>query len=108
MNNKQVQIVKKIEKIKRALIELGPMRPGTLTEQFKDPKNKKGSFYQLSYTFQMKSKTEYVRPTLLAQMKLETQNFKRFKELTQQWAELALQLSQERVQEIKKSGLSPN
>ena len=104
MNNKQAQTVKKIEKIKRELIELGPMRPGTLTEQFKDPKNKKGSFYQLSYTFQMKSKTEYVRPTLLAQMKIETQNFKRFKQLTQQWAELALQLSKEKVQEIKKSG----
>ena len=104
MNKKQAQIEKKIEKIKTELIGLGPMRPGTLTEQFKDPKNKKGSFYQLSYTYQMRSKTEYVRPALFEQMKRETENFKQFKSLTQQWAELALQLSKEKVQEIKKSG----
>ena len=103
MNKKQAQIEKKIGKIKQELMELGPMRPGKLTEQFKDPKNKKGAFYQLSYTYQMKSKTEYVRPAFLEQMKLETENFRRFKDLTQKWVDLALQLSKEKAQELKKS-----
>jgi len=105
MNKKQEQIVKKIEKLKGELMNLGPMRPGTLTQQFKNPKAKEGPFWQLSYTYQMKSKTEYVRPAVLPQMEIEVKNFKRFKELTQLWVDLALQLSKEKVQEAKGSGL---
>lgn len=101
MYKKQEQIKKKIKKIKAELMKLGPMRPGTLTEQFKDPKAKTGAFYQLSYTYQMKSKTEYVRPAFHAQIKTEVQNFKKFKELTQQWIDLALQLSKEKIETAK-------
>ena len=101
MNKKQAQIVKKIEKVKAELMKLGPMRPGTLTQQFKDPKTQSGAFYQLSYTYQMKSKTEYVRPTFLPQIKIETQNFKKFKDLTQQWIDLALLLSKEKINAAK-------
>jgi len=37
------------------------MRPGSLTKQRRNAKEKKWGFYQLSYTYKMKSKTEYVR-----------------------------------------------
>ena len=104
MNKKQARIVNAIEKIKRELLYLGPMRPGTLSRQFKNPKAQKGPFWQLSYTHRMKSKTEYVRPAFLPQIKAETQNFKKYKKLTQRWADLALQLSKENVRAAIQSG----
>jgi hypothetical protein len=35
------------------------MRPGSLTKQYKDPKQQTGAYYQLSYTLDMKIRTEY-------------------------------------------------
>ena len=37
------------------------MRPGSLTRQYKDPQHHTGAYWQISYTRQMKSRTEYVR-----------------------------------------------
>ncbi len=39
------------------LSEMGPMRQGSLTLQYKAPAEKKGPYYQLSYTHKMKSRT---------------------------------------------------
>jgi hypothetical protein len=62
MSEKRMQQIKqKIEGIKKALLEIGPMRPGSLTRQYKDPKQRTGAYWQISYTRQMKSRTEYVR-----------------------------------------------
>ena len=62
MSQKRIQqIEKKIDRIKRALLEIGPMRPGSLTRQYKDPQHHAGAYLQISYTRRMKSRTEYVR-----------------------------------------------
>jgi hypothetical protein len=46
MDDKRLkQIEKRIEKIKAALAALEPMRPGSLTRQYKDPENEKGAYY---------------------------------------------------------------
>ena len=38
MSQKRIQqIERRIDRIKRALLEIGPMRPGSLTRQYKDP-----------------------------------------------------------------------
>ena len=40
MSEKRIQqIERRIEGIKKALLETGPMRPGSLTRQHQDPKN---------------------------------------------------------------------
>src|SRR5471032_2160873 len=44
------------------LAQLGPMRPGSLSQQFKDPAAKTRAYWQLSYTHNMRSRTRYVRP----------------------------------------------
>jgi hypothetical protein len=36
------QIEQRIDRIKRALLEIGPMRPGSLTRQYKDPQHHAG------------------------------------------------------------------
>ena len=49
-----------IQRTQARLTELGPMRPGTLTRQYRQPERQQGAYHQLSYTYQMKSHTEYV------------------------------------------------
>lgn len=89
----------KIRKVKEALMALGPMRPGSITRQYRLPKEKKQPFYQISYTHHMRGRSEYVRPENLAAMKRETANFKRFKQLVDRWVDLALRASQLRTKE---------
>jgi len=79
------------------------MRPGTFTRQYRDPKRKIGPFHQLSYTYRMKSRTEYVRPAFISRLKKEIANFKRFKQLIQKWIEFALILSKIQTAEAKKN-----
>ena len=42
------QIEKRIERIKAALQEIGPMRPGSLTRQYRDPDTRTGAYWQIS------------------------------------------------------------
>jgi hypothetical protein len=93
------QVEKQIEKIKQKLLVLGPIRPGSLTKQYRLPEEKKRPFYQLSYTYHMRSRSEYVRPEDVAAIRKETVNFKRFKGLIDKWVELELAASQLRIRE---------
>ena len=62
MSQKRIQqIERRIDRVKTALLEIGPMRPGSLTRQYKDPQHHAGAYWQISYTRRMKSRTEYVR-----------------------------------------------
>ena len=55
MSQKRIQqIERRIDRIKRALLEIGPMRPGSLTRQYKDPQHHSGAYWQISYTLRMK------------------------------------------------------
>ena len=94
MSEKRIQqIEQRIEQIKAALSQLGPMRPGSLTRQYKDRKNKTGAYWQISYTRQMKSRTEYVRKEWVSQVRREIANHKRFKRLIDQWVDLDIERS---------------
>lgn len=93
--SKQVkQIENRISRIKQALDQLGPMRPGSISRQYRNPQERKTPFYQISYTHQMKSRTEYLRKENLKAVRVEVANFKRFRKLVDQWADAALELSQ--------------
>ena len=87
------QIANRIGKIKEALSKIGPMRPGTLTRQYKDPRTKKGPYWQISYTRAMKGRSDYVRPECVAQARKEIAAYKRFKKLTEEWIDLAIEAS---------------
>ena len=86
-----VQIERRIEGIKKALLEIGPMRPGSLTRQYKDPKQRTGAYWQISYTRQMKSRTEYVRKEYVKEVRRQTATHKRFKRLVDQWTDLSIE-----------------
>jgi hypothetical protein len=86
----------RIERIKRELASLGDMRPGVISRQYPDGAKGGRGYYQVSYTYRMKSKTEYVRKEQLPRLKMETATFRRFKSLVQKWIDAALSLSRER------------
>jgi hypothetical protein len=89
--SKQVkQIEDRISRIKRDLEHLGPMRPGSISRQYRHPQERKTPFYQISYTHRMKSRTEYLRNENLKAVRSEVANFKRFRKLVDQWADAAL------------------
>ena len=94
MSQKRIQqIEQRIDRIKRRLLEIGPMRPGSLTRQYKDPKHQAGAYWQISYTRQMKSRTEYVRQQCVTEFRRQIATHKRFKRLVDQWIDLSIEHS---------------
>ncbi len=95
MNTKRLeQIEQQIKKIKVQLQQLGIMRPGALTQQYRNPKERTRPFFQLSYTYQMKSRSEYIRPQFVPEVSLQIENYKRFKMLVDEWVALGIEYSQ--------------
>jgi hypothetical protein len=103
MSTQLERVEEQIEDLKRAMLALGPIRPGSLTKQYRDPKARRLPFYQLSYTYRMRSRSEYVRKENLSALRKETANFKRFKKLIDRWIDLALKASRMRVREAAKT-----
>ncbi len=77
------------------------MRPGTLTRQYRRPQQRQGSYYQLSYTFEMKSRTEYVRAEEVAELRRQIGEYRRYKKLAAQWVALAVRRAQLRRKLIR-------
>jgi hypothetical protein len=95
-----------IDRIKQQIFELGNMRPGSLTRQMRKSKEKYGAYWQLSYTYRGKGKTEYIRDAFAGQVKTETTNFKRYRKLTDRLIELSIKLSRLKMDAGKKIGQS--
>ena len=94
MSQKRIQqIERRIDRIKRALLEIGPMRPGSLTQQYKDPQHHTGPYWQISYTRQMRSRTEYVRQESVKEIRRQIATHKRFKRLVDEWIDLSIEHS---------------
>jgi hypothetical protein len=96
------KIEQEINQIKSQLMAIGPMRPGSLTCQYKDPKEKRGANYQISYTLNMKSRTDYVKLACVDEIREQVAQYKLFKELTERWVELAIQLSNLKMKTVKR------
>jgi hypothetical protein len=88
-----VTIERRIERIKAELAAIGDMRPGSLTRQYKDPESQSGAYYQLSYTVDRQSRTEYIRHESVADIRRRVSNYKRFKKLCAEWIALGIEHS---------------
>lgn len=87
-------IAQEIEGIKAQLGQIGVVRPGSLTRQYKDPENQVGGYYQLSYTHRMKSRTAYVRASFATQVRQQIRAYKKLKQLIAKWVALGIEHSQ--------------
>lgn len=104
MNNTKLQRLEvRIARIKKDLMEIGEMRPGSLTRQNRGLK-KTGSYYQLSYTHQMKGRTEYVREEFAGVIKQQIATYKKFKRMIEEWIRLAIQHSKIKMDLAKQKG----
>jgi hypothetical protein len=50
-----------------------------------------GEYYQLSFSHKGKGRTQYVKEDNVETVKKQIANYKRFRELTKEWVDLALQ-----------------
>lgn len=87
------KIEKEIKLIKARIADIGVIRPGSLTQQYKDPKNQKGAYYQISYTHRMQSKTAYVRSASLAEVRRQIRDYNKLKRLIERWVALGIEYS---------------
>lgn len=91
----------KIEAVKKDLNCIGDMRPGSVTKQFHKRGDKKWPYWQISYTQNKKSRTEYLRNEFVEQIKKEVDSYNKFKELVEKLVELNVELSKERLKILK-------
>ena len=87
------RIEKRIERIKSELVKIEAMRPGSLTKQYKDPGKQTGPYYQLSYTLEMRSRTEYIRNEYVRDIRRQVKLYKRHKRLNADWVSLSIEHS---------------
>lgn len=83
----------KIGALVTRLAQLGAMRPGTLTVQYRNPGERKMPFHQISYTHKGRSRSEYVRPENLSAVRREVAAYKKFRRLVQAIIDLSLEAS---------------
>lgn len=93
MKSRLKQIEKRIARIKSELVGFKVMRPGSLTRQYKDPKKQTGASYQLSYTLDMRSRTEYIRKEWVSDIRRQIKHYKRYKQLNAEWVSLSIEHS---------------
>jgi len=93
MSTQLQHMEEQIDRTKRELLALGPMRPGSISRQYRLPEEKRRPFYQISYTHHRRGHSEYVRPENLRTLRQETKTFRRFRQLIDRWVTLALQTS---------------
>ena len=104
MNRRPSSLETRIETLKQAIVRLGDLRPGKLSQQYNvcgkadcrckaDPPQKHGPYYQLSFTRKGKSSTQFVRKEDLAVVRQQLRNYQRLQELIDRWITLGMELS---------------
>jgi hypothetical protein len=99
-----------IEAIKRELVSLGDLRPGSLSKQYNvcgnpscrckgNPPRKHGPYYQLSFTRKGKSGTRFIKKSHVAMVRKQVKNYSRLRTLVDRWIELSTHLCQLRREE---------
>lgn len=86
-------VEKKIDILKQHLVRLGNMRPGTLSVQYRNPAKKMTPFNQISYTFNGKSRSEYVRHENLPAVRREIETYRHFKTIIGELVALSIEAS---------------
>ncbi len=112
------ELEKRIEKVKKALLAIDDMHPGSLSKQYnicgqpgcccKDSENPKkhGPYYNLSYALRGRSTSRFIRPEFVAEVKQQIKNYKKFKELVDEWKNLAAERAKLRTDIAIKKKLS--
>jgi len=102
----------RIDEIKAEIATIGPLRPGTLTRQYnvcgtpgcrckEDPDQRHGPYHQLSYTWNGKSRSEFVREPEIDRVEEQLRNYARLRALVNQWVDVAIELARLERQKLR-------
>jgi hypothetical protein len=114
MTRRRVTLEARITQIKAAIAAVGDLRPGTLSQQYNvcgkpdcrckaTPPKKHGPYYQLSFTWQGKSQSQFVRRAEVPTVRQQVGNYQRLRTLVDTWVGVAMELSRLRLQEARAS-----
>jgi hypothetical protein len=104
------QIEQQIAQIKRKLLDLGPLHPGSLSRQYNvcgkpgcrckaRPKpHRHGPYYKVSYVFRGRFTSRFIPRQEVTAVRAELANYKRLRKLTEAWVGLALRRAKEKRQ----------
>src|SRR5882672_1941323 len=120
MNRRPASLEARIETLKQAIVRLGDLRPGKLSQQYNvcgkadcrckaDPPQKHGPYYQVSFTRNGKSSTQFVRKQELVVVRQQLRNYQRLRDLIDRWITLGMELSRLKLQpgSERSRGVSP-
>jgi len=110
MNRRPSSLEARIATLKQAIVRLGDLRPGKLSQQYNvcgkadcrckaDPPQKHGPYYQLSFTRNGKSSSQFVRKEDLAVVRQQLRNYQQLRELIDRWIALGMELSRLKLQQ---------
>jgi hypothetical protein len=102
------EIERQITRIKKELVALGPLHPGSLSRQYNvcgkpgcrckaRPKPRRhGPYYKVSYVFRGRFTSRFVPRQQVKAVTTELANYRRLRKLTDAWIGLALRLAKEK------------
>ncbi len=90
MKTRQQAVQEEIDRIKKEIVSLGHIHPGSLSMQ---KRARGGEYWHLSYSHAGKGHTEYIRKNDVSVVQGELNNHKRFRELVSEWIGLEIELS---------------
>ncbi len=106
---------RRILEIKRELSQIGPLHPGSVSEQYNicgtpgcrckdavDPQ-KHGPYYQLSYGWRGKSSSLFVRRERVGLMRQKVENYRRMQALVKEWVDLSMELERQERRNLERA-----
>jgi len=99
------ELLAELAAVKQEMAGLGEIRPGALVEQWntcgqkscacKDPENprKHGPYWLLAYRFQGRSTSEFVRAEDLETIRQQIADYRRSRELRDDWCRISIELA---------------
>jgi hypothetical protein len=110
--SRETLLQRQIERVKGQLAALGDLRPGSLSTQYNvcgtpgcrckaTPPKKHGPYYQVSFTRKGKSSSKFVRKQDLPAIRKELKNYDAMKTLVDRWIDLATELSNLRIANMR-------
>ena len=104
MKNTIHSLERQIAKVKRDIVALGDLQPGSLSTQYNvcgnpncrckaTPPKKHGPYHQLSFTRKGRSGTRFIRPPNVRAVREQVRNYARLRELVDRLIDLSTELS---------------
>lgn len=111
---RQELLQQRIDKIKQRIAALGDLRPGVLSQQYNvcgspgcrckaTPPAKHGPYYQISVKRHGRSTTQFVRELDLPEVQTQLDNYRRLRELVDEWITVSSEISSLRIHELRQA-----